>query len=307
MAVFGGIEAGGTKFVCLVGSGVDDLRAETSFPTTTPDETITRSIDFFKSQGVHEKLHAVGIGSFGPVDLNPTSQTFGCITTTPKPHWAHTDFSGRIERALGIPVVIDTDVNAAALGEATWGAGRGLDTIVYLTIGTGIGGGCITGGRLLHGLSHPEMGHLRIPHSLERDPYPGACPFHGDCLEGLAAGPALKGRWGQPAENLPPDHPAWTLEAHYLALGLVNAICTLAPQRIILGGGVMKRTVLYPLIRREVQELLRGYLLFPEITERIDEYIVAPGLGDRAGVLGAIALAKKAVEQAPEGTSVRTF
>jgi fructokinase len=299
LAVFGGIEAGGTKFVCVVGSGIDDLRAETSFLTTTPEETITRSIAFFKSQGAHGKLGAVGIGSFGPVDLNPKSPTFGYITTTPKPHWAHTDFSGRIKRALDIPVAIDTDVNAAALGEATWGAARGLDTFVYMTVGTGIGGGGMMGGQLLHGLSHPEMGHLRLPHDLKRDPYAGACPFHRDCLEGLAAGPALKDRWGQPAENLPPNHPAWPLEAHYLALGLVNVICTLAPQRIILGGGVMKQTVLFTLIRREVQELLRGYLLIPEITERIDEYIVAPALGDRAGVLGAIALARKSVEQEP--------
>jgi len=306
LEIFGGIEAGGTKFVCVVGSGVTDLRAEASFLTTTPDETIARSIDFFKSQGAHGELRAVGIGSFGPVDLNPRSETFGYITTTPKPHWAHTDFSGRIERALGVPVVIDTDVNAAALGETTWGAGRGLDTIVYLTIGTGIGGGCIMDGRLLHGLSHPEMGHLRIPHSLEQDPYAGGCPFHGDCLEGLAAGPALKARWGQPAENLPANHPAWTLEAHYLALGLVNVICTLSPQRIILGGGVMKRTVLFTLIRREVQKLLNGYLLVPAITERIDEYIVPPALGDRAGVLGAIALAKKTVEQEPQESGLRT-
>ena len=297
MAVFGGIEAGGTKFVCVVGSGVDDIRAETSFPTTTPDETITRSITFLKNQEVHGTLRAVGIGSFGPVDLSPQSPTFGHITTTPKPHWAHTEFSGRIKRALGIPVVIDTDVNAAALGEATWGAARGLDTFVYWTIGTGIGGGGMVDGRLLHGLSHPEMGHLRLPHDLKRDPYAGACPYHGDCLEGLAAGPALRDRWEMPAENLPPNHPAWPLEAHYLALGLVNVICTLAPQRIILGGGVMKQTGLFPMIRREVQELLSGYLQFREITESVDEYIVPPALGDRAGVLGAMGLAMKSVER----------
>lgn len=195
-----------------------------------------------------------------------------------------------------MPVVFDTDVNAAALGEATWGSARGLDTFVYLTVGTGIGGGGIVSGRPLHGLSHPEMGHLRVPHSLQRDPYAGACPFHGDCLEGLAAGPALIGRWGGPGESLPSNHPAWPLEAHYLALGLVNIICTLSPQRIILGGGVMKQSILLRMVRREVQKLLYGYLKLPSVMERIDEYIVPPVLGDRAGVFGAIALARKAID-----------
>jgi fructokinase len=194
---------------------------------------------------------------------------------------------------LRVPVGFDTDVNAAALGEATWGAAKGLETFVYLTVGTGIGGGGMANGQLLHGLLHPEMGHLRVPHDLDEDPYSGACSFHGDCFEGLAAGPALLGRWRGAAEELPPDHPAWRLEAHYLALGLVNLICTLSPQRILLGGGVMQQTTLLPMVRRNVQQLLNGYISVPAILEQIDQYIVPGRLGNRAGVLGAIALAKE--------------
>jgi fructokinase len=223
------------------------------------------------------------------------SPKFGYITATPKPGWANTEFLGRISRALRVPVGFDTDVNAGALGEATWGAAKGLETFVYLTVGTGIGGGGMVNGQLLHGLLHPEMGHLRVPHDLVKDPYPGACPFHGDCFEGLAAGPALLGRWGRRAEELPPDHAAWRLEAHYLALGLVNLICTLSPQRIILGGGVMQQTGLFPMVRQNIQQLLSGYLQVPAILEQIDQYIVPAALGSRAGVLGAIALAKRAV------------
>lgn len=295
MPLFGGIEAGGTKFVCAVGTGPDDFRAETRFPTTTPEETIGRAVAFFKEQAQKEPLAAIGIASFGPVDPNPASPTFGYITTTPKPHWAQTDLAGALARALGVPVGFDTDVNGAALGEYRWGAAQGLDTFIYLTIGTGLGGGGLVNGRLMHGLIHPEMGHVRLPRHPD-DPYPGACPFHGDCLEGMAAGPALQGRWGQRAETLPPDHPAWEIEAHYLAYGLVNFICTLSPQRIVLGGGVMDQAHLFPLVRRKTQELLNGYVQSPEILERIDRYIVPPGLGNRAGVLGAIALAEQQIK-----------
>jgi fructokinase len=291
--MYGGIEAGGTKFVCAVGSGPNDIRADTQFPTTTPDETIGRTIEFFRSH--RAELVALGIASFGPVDLNRASPTFGYITTTPKPGWANTDLAGALRREFGLPVGFDTDVNGAALGEYRWGAGQGLDTFLYLTIGTGIGGGGMVGGKLVHGLVHPEMGHMRLPRDRESDPFDGTCPFHGDCLEGLASGPALQSRWGQPAETLPSDHPAWPLEAHYLALALVNLICTLSPRRIILGGGVMKERQLFPLIRRQVQELLNGYVRAPDILEEIDRYIVAPILGGRAGVLGAIALAEREV------------
>lgn len=294
MSLWGGIEAGGTKFVCAVGTGPDDLRAEVRFSTTTPQETLNRAIRFFQEQQGEESLAAVGIASFGPLDPNPDSPTFGYITTTPKPGWAHTDVAGPIRRALGVPVGFDTDVNAAALAEYRWGAARGLDTFIYLTVGTGIGGGGMVNGQLVHGLIHPEMGHIRIPHDWQRDPYAGSCPYHGDCFEGLAAGPALEGRWGRRGETLPADHPAWQLEAEYLALGLVNFICTLSPQRIVIGGGVMQRPHLLPLVRRRVRELLNGYLQVPSILEHIDEYIVPPALGDRAGVLGAIALGQQA-------------
>ncbi len=296
MSVFGGIEAGGTKFVCAVGTGPDDLRAETRFPTTTPEETIGRAIAFFRDQDDEDRPEAVGIASFGPVDPDPASSTFGYVTSTPKPSWSDTDFAGSVARALEVPVGFDTDVNGAALGEHRWGAAQDIDTFVYLTIGTGIGGGGMIEGRLLHGLMHPEMGHFLVPHDTENDPFEGICPYHGDCLEGLASGPAIEARWGRRGEELPDDHPAWELEAHYLALGLMTIICTLSPRRIVMGGGVMERSHLFPLIRSRVQELLNGYVQAGAILERIDQYIVPPALGKRAGVLGAIALASRAVE-----------
>jgi fructokinase len=296
MPIYGGIEAGGTRFVCAIGSAPDDLDEVVTFATTTPGETIDRAIAFFQQHQRRKPLSAVGIGSFGPVELDPSSSRFGYITATPKRGWANTEFRGRVARALGVPVEFDTDVNAAALAEATWGAAKGLGTFVYMTVGTGIGGGGMVNGQLLHGLSHPEMGHLRVPHDLDKDPYRGACPFHGDCLEGLAAGPALLGRWGHPAEDLPTDHPAWKLEAYYLALGLVNLICTVSPQRIILGGGVMKHVELFQMMRADVQQLLNKYAQVPAVLEHIDRFIVPSALGDRAGVLGAIALAKRAIQ-----------
>ena len=293
MPVYGGIEAGGTKFVCAVGTGPDDLRAETRFPTTTPEETIGRAIAFFEEQTQEDPLEAIGISSFGPVDPNEGSPTFGYITTTPKPGWTDTDFAGRIGRALGVPVGFDTDVNGAALGEHCWGGGQGLDTFIYLTVGTGIGGGGLVNGGPMHGLIHPEMGHVRLPRHPD-DAFPGVCPYHGDCLEGMATGPAMEARWGQRAETLTSDHPAWEMEAHYLAFGLVNFICTLSPQRILMGGGVMEQRHLFPMIRHKVQALLNGYVASPTILERIDGYILPPKLGNRAGVLGAIALAQGA-------------
>jgi fructokinase len=296
MPLWGGIEAGGTKTVCAVGTGPDDLRAEVRIPTTTPEETIQQVIQFFRQQAGEEPLAAVGIASFGPLDLDPDSPTFGHIIVTPKPGWAHTNWAKRVRQGLGSPVRLDTDVNAAALAEHRWGAGRGLDNFVYLTIGTGIGGGGMINGRLIHGLDHPEMGHMRIPHDRALDPFEGSCPYHGDCLEGLAAGPALEARWGQPGAMLGEDHPAWPLEADYLAFGLVNLTCILLPQRIIMGGGIMQQPQLFPLVRRRVQELLNGYLQAPMILDRIDEYIVPPGLGHRAGVLGAIVLAERAAQ-----------
>ncbi len=291
--IYGAIEAGGTKFVCCAGSGPDDLRAEARFPTTTPAATIGRAIDFLRRQRqAHGPLAGVGIAAFGPVDLDRGSATWGHVTSTPKPGWSHTDLAGPVAAALGVPVAFDTDVNGAALGERRWGAARGLDTFVYLTVGTGIGGGGMVGGALMHGLVHPEMGHMRIPRDRDVDPFEGCCPFHGDCLEGLASGPAIEARWGRPAAELPADHPAWQLEAEYLALACVNLTVTLSPQRIILGGGVMHQSQLFEEIRRRLQERLAGYLRSPAIEDHVQSYVVPPGLGDRAGVLGALALAQ---------------
>lgn len=290
--LYGGIEAGGTKFICAVGSADGGLAAEVRFETTSPEETIGKSIAFFRQ--LPEPITAVGIGSFGPLDLDPSSTSYGFITNSDKPGWRDTDFAGTVQRSLGVPVGFDTDVNAAALGEHRWGAGVGLDNFLYLTVGTGIGGGGVFGGRPMHGLIHPEMGHIRIPHDFAVDPFPGTCPYHGDCLEGLAGGRTMETRYGQPAETLPDDHPAWALEARYLALGIANFIVTLSPQRIIVGGGVMSKSGLLEAVRQEVVELLAGYVNAPAVTENIENYIVPPVLGNHAGVLGAISLAEQA-------------
>jgi fructokinase len=262
-------------------------------PTTLPEETLARAVAFFA--GRSERVAAVGIAAFGPLDLAPHSARWGSIAATPKPGWSGTALAGPLRRALGVPVAIDTDVNAAALAEHRWGAGCGCDPLVYVTVGTGIGGGGVVGGRTMRGLVHPEMGHMRVPHDRDADPFPGACPFHGDCLEGLASGPAMRQRWGQPAEALPADHPAWPLEARYLALGLANIVCALSPGRIVVGGGVMRQPALLPLVREALVSVLAGYVRAPEILERIDGYVVPPFLGARSGVLGAIALAHDAL------------
>lgn len=297
------METGGSKVLCAVGTGADDVHAELRIPTGEPAVTLARAVAFFREQPT--AVAAVGIASFGPVDLDPRSPTFGFITTTPKPAWAHTDVAGPFRTALGVPVGFDTDVNGAALGEHRWGAARGVDPLVYVTVGTGIGGGGIVNGRLLHGLVHPEMGHLRLPHDRVADPFPGACPYHGDCLDGLASGRALRERWGAPAETLPADHPAWALEADYLALGLVGVIGVLSPQRIVIGGGVMQQPTLLPRVRRRVVELLAGYVRAREIVEDVENYIVPPALGARAGVVGALALAHEALAAHRSGTSGR--
>ena len=280
MPLFGGIEAGGSKFVCAVGTGPGDIETF-EFPTTQPAETIARAIDFFRK---YAPLDAIGIASFGPIDPNPGSPTFGYITSTPKAAWRNCDFAGAVRRALGWPVEFDTDVNAAAMAERRWGAARGVDNFIYVTVGTGIGGGAVVDGRLIHGRLHPEMGHVRVPHDWSRDPFPGNCPYHADCLEGLAAGPAIEARWGRPGALLPDSHEAWDLEADYLALGIANWTCTLAPERVILGGGVMERPGLLPKIAVRLPRLLNGYMHTPTL--------LPPKLGSQAGVLGAIALAE---------------
>ena len=280
MARYGGLETGGTWCVAAVGRGPDDLDALERFPTTTPGETVGRCADFFKRNGPIERL---GIGSFGPVDVDPASPPWGNVTTTPKPGWAHTPVAKPLAQGLGIGVVFDTDVNAAALGEYRWGAGQGSDPFVYVTVGTGIGGGVVSSGRPVHGLMHPELGHVRIPHDLQRDPYGGSCPYHGDCFEGLACGPAIQQRWGVPGGELPDDHPAWALEADYLASGMVALACILSPHKIVLSGGVGRRPGMPEAVATRLEELLADYMPAPQI--------VAPVLGDRAGVLGALALA----------------
>lgn len=293
MKLFGGIEAGGTKFICMVAQDPDHIVAEERFATTTPDQTIPNVADFFAPYAKRGELAAIGIASFGPLDLNRNSPTYGYITSTPKPGWAQFDFCGAIENRVHVPVAFETDVNAAAIGEQFWvPENRSLDPFVYVTVGTGIGVGVIVNGTPIHGLMHAEAGHFALPHDWQRDPFEGVCPYHGDCLEGLASGPSLNLRWGQPSEKLPNTHAAWDLETDYLALALVNLIYAYSPQRIVLGGGVSQQPGLLETIRCKVQREINGYLQSPWLSERIDEYIVPPALGNRSGGLGAIAMAK---------------
>lgn len=289
--LYGGIETGGTKFVCIVGGGPQRILEQVRIPTTTPEETLRRVIEFFQPFVSSAKIKRIGVGSFGPLDLGVDSPTYGFITSTPKSGWGNTDLAGILERGLQIKIALDTDVNAAALGEYTWGASAGLDPLLYVTIGTGIGGGYIKDGRPLSGMANTEMGHIRIPHDPERDPFPGSCPFHGDCFEGLASGPAIRQRFDEPGEIIPEDDPFWDVEAGYIASALMNYILVLSPRRIILGGGVMQNNTLFPKIRDGVREALNGYVGTSSLAEDIAEYIVPPGLGNQSGVLGALALA----------------
>ncbi len=288
--LYGGVETGGTWCVCALGTGPEDIHAEDQFPTTSPQETLERIIAFFATRPTPS---AVGIGSFGPVDVERSSPTWGHVTTTPKPGWQHTPVATVVGERLGVPVAFDTDVTAAALGEHRWGAGRELPSLCYLTVGTGIGAGLIIDGRPVRGLVHPEVGHLRIPRDA-RDPFVGVCPAHGDCWEGLASGTALSERWSARAEQLPDDHAAWDLEAEYLALGILAIVCVASPHRVVAGGGVMDRPGLRESVSRRLRELVNGYLATPLLAERIEDFVVAPALGDRAGVLGALALAELA-------------
>jgi fructokinase len=290
---FVGIEAGGTKFVCGVGTGPDDLEHVTSFPTTTPAETLGRMRDFVLAHT--GDLRAIGVASFGPLDLDRSSDTYGSITSTPKPGWTSTDIVGPLQALADVPIGFDTDVNGAALGESRWGAAADVDSCVYITVGTGIGGGGLIGGRLLHGLLHPEMGHVSVRRALDDD-FPGSCAFHGDCLEGMASGPAMAERWGVPAEDLVDSQlpQAVRLEAEYLAQLAAAITYMLSPARLIFGGGVMHLDGLLDALRAGTVELLNGYIDVPDITDHTDRYIVRPRLGDHAGLLGAIALAADA-------------
>ena len=267
----------------------EEVVAQEQFPTGDPGPTLARIIAFFRA---HPKPAAIGVASFGPVDLDPGSPAWGHVTTTPKPGWQHVAVASVVRDELAIPVAFDTDVNAAALGEHRWGCAQGVGSVCYLTVGTGIGAGLLSGGRPWHGLVHPEAGHMRVPHDRERDPFGGSCPAHGDCWEGLASGRAMAERWGTPPEGLDEQHPGWALEAEYLALGILNLTLVASPERVIVGGGVLDHGPLMGMIRRRLPELLSGYLEAPQLGTDIDSYLVAPGLGDRSGVLGAMALAQ---------------
>lgn len=284
--LIGAIEAGGTKFICGIGNENGELFERVSFPTETPKITMENVVNFFKNKNI-EKF---GVGSFGPIDPNLKSDTYGYITKTPKANWSDFNIVGELKKHFNVPIVFSTDVNGAALGEAKWGAAKGLNNCMYLTIGTGIGGGAIVAGNMVHGMLHPEMGHILIKKH-ENDNYSGNCPFHKDCFEGLASGPAIEKRWGQKAYELPENHEAWELEGYYIAQALINYILILSPEKIILGGGVMKQKQLFPIIRKNVKNILNNYVQTKEILNDIDNYIVYPELGDNAGILGAVALA----------------
>ncbi|RZT21470.1 ROK family protein [Fictibacillus sp. BK138] len=285
--ILGAIEAGGTKFVCGIGNENGDIIEKISFPTTTPEETLKLVTDYFKDK----QIEALGVGSFGPIDLNQESSTYGFITSTPKKHWKNVNLLGELKKHIDVPMALDTDVNAAALGEREWGAAKGLDSCIYMTVGTGIGVGAVTEGKLIHGMLHPEMGHILVKRH-EDDTYKGNCPFHGDCLEGLASGPAIENRWGQKGVVLSANPQVWELEAYYLAQALVNYILVLSPKKLILGGGVMQQKQLFPIIIENVVNLLNGYIQHENLLVCIDEYIVPPELDDNAGLCGALALAK---------------
>lgn len=286
--IYGAIEAGGTKMVCAIGTADGHLLAEATFATKDPPETTRELVAFFQGKGIK----ALGIGAFGPVDLNPASPTYGHILDTPKLAWRYFDFAGTLQRALAVPVGIDTDVNAACLGEMTYGCAQGLKNVIYLTVGTGIGAGIAIDGKLVHGMLHPEAGHILLePHP--EDSFAGICPYHKKCLEGMASGPAIAERWGAQAADLHENPKVWELESYYIGQALVNYIMVLSPEKIILGGGVMKQTQLFPLVRRQVARLINGYLKTKELAD-LDNYIVPNSLKDRQGILGALELAKRA-------------
>jgi len=287
----GGVETGGTWTVCALATGPDDIHVVVEFPTESPGETVPRVVEFFRGPG--SAAEAIGIGSFGPVDADRSSPDWGSVTTTPKPGWQHTPVATVLRDRLELPVAFDTDVNAAALGEHRWGAGQEVGNLCYLTVGTGIGAGLLVGGEPVRGLVHPEVGHIRIPVS---DSFAGVCPVHGNCWEGVASGVAIASRWGQSPAELPDDHPAWALEAEYLALGILSIVLVASPELVVIGGGVMERAPLLPLVRERLSALNAGYLETPRLGDEVDAYLVPPALGDRAGVLGAVALAQQLLE-----------
>lgn len=286
----GALEAGGTKMVMGLADGKGRILRSMSCQTRLPEETLPEILAFFEG----EQLDAFGIASFGPLDLNPASPHYGSMTSTPKLAWRNFPLLSRIQEALKVPCAIDTDVNGAVLAEVGLGAAQGLQNCLYLTIGTGIGGGLMAEGKLVHGLIHPEWGHIPLPRHPEDPLKRGVCPYHPACAEGLASGPAMQARWALPAQELPEDHQAWPMEAWYLAQVCMAALMTVSPQRIVLGGGVMQHKALLPMIREELHKLLGGYLSSPALKD-LDSYIVAPALEPVSGLVGAALLAKAAL------------
>ena len=290
---FGALEAGGTKMVLSVGNEHNELTEQTIIATETPEKTLAEIVAWFREK----RIVSLGIGSFGPVNLKKESPTYGYITSTPKTGWKNTPILPALKNELDIPVMIDTDVNAAALAEWKMGAAKGLESCVYVTVGTGIGAGLIIRGKPVHGLIHPEMGHMIVRQVSNDQTSVGFCPYHAGCLEGMASGPAIEKRWGRKAYELPPDHEAWELESSYLAQMCMNMICAFSPEKIILGGGVMQQKHLFPMIRRKTGMLLNGYIQAKEILEDMDSYIVEPELGTGSGAVGALLLARQAYEE----------
>jgi len=288
--LLGALEAGGTKMVLAIGNEHGEILEQRSIPTENPAVTMKEIADYFKEK----KVEALGVGSFGPVDLDRNSKTYGYITSTPKLAWVDYDIVGYLKKELNIPIGFDTDVNASALGEATWGCMKGLSSGIYITIGTGVGVGVFMNGSLLHGMLHPEAGHILLAKHPD-DNFSGVCPFHPNCFEGLASGPSIEKRWGKKAYELNNEPKVWEMEAFYIAQGIVNYILTLAPHKIVLGGGVMHQEQLFPLIRSKVLELLNGYVKTAQIAD-IEHYIVPASLKDNQGIMGCIKLALMELE-----------
>lgn len=286
----GALEAGGTKMVCAIveadGKGSWEILDQVSIPTLSPAATLPMLADYFKGKGIE----ALGIACFGPIDLHKDSPTYGYITTTPKTGWANCNIVGAFAKELGVPIGFDTDVNGSLLGEATFGCARGIENSVYITIGTGIGAGIMSNGRLLHGMLHPEAGHVTLKRHEKDLDFACSCPFHESCFEGLAAGPAIQKRWGKKGVELSDRPEVWEIEAYYIAQALVDYIMVLSPEKIILGGGVMHQPQLLPLIRDEVKRQVNRYIRTRQL-ENLDEYIVGASLGDNQGILGACCLA----------------
>jgi fructokinase len=298
--LLGGVELGGTKCICFIGTAPDDIRGQVAVPTgSEPQTTLRRIVDQLNDwQAIHGPIAALGIASFGPVDLAMRSSTYGFITSTAKRGWRFVDVAGPLSRAFGVPTGFDTDVNGAALAEGRWGAAREIADYAYLTVGTGVGVGLVVNGALVYGFSHPELGHARIPR-LAGDDWPGACESHRDCVEGLASGTAIAARAGMSAELVPAESPIWHPVAHALAQLLHTIVLATAPRRIILGGGVaLSRPELLARVRAQLLQSLNGYLALEEIAGPIEQYVVAPGLGSLAGPLGALALARDAYRSA---------